>query len=88
MPVFDTEKNFVMHVLEGKIELLFKFQELNDDQANKYILHDTLSISGHCFEHMWFVDEQNVPYEGHIISVKLLSKSNIAKLTATKLEAW
>ena len=24
-----------------------------------------------------------MPYEGHIISVKLLSKSNIAKLTAT-----
>ena len=79
-----------MPVLEGKTELLFEFQELNDDQANiiKYILHDTLSISGHYFEHMWFVDEQNVPYEGHIISVKLLSKSNIAKLYCYILEAW
>ena len=40
-------------------------------------------ICGHYFEHMWFVDEQNVLYEGHIISVKCSSKSNIAKITAT-----
>ena len=60
-------------------------QELDDDQANiiKNILHDPISISGHYFEHMWFVNEQNVLYEGHITSVKCSSKSSIPKVTAT-----
>ena len=72
------------NVLEGKTELLFEFKEINDDQANIIIniLHDRLSISGHYFEHMWFVDEQNVLCEGNIISVKCSSKFNIAKITA------
>ena len=70
---------------------MLEFQELNDDQANiiKNILHDPLCVSGHYFEHMWFVDEQNVLYEGHTISVKLLSKFNVAKITYCYiLEAW
>ena len=73
------------NVLEGKTELLFEFQELNNDQASiiKNILHDPLCISGNYFEHMWFVNEQNVLYEGHITSVKCSSKSKITKITAT-----
>ena len=37
-------------------------------------------ISGHYFEHMWFVNEQNVCYMK--ASVICSSKSNIAKITA------
>ena len=65
--------------------IAIELQELDDDQANiiKNILHDPISISGHYFEHMWFVNEQNVLYEGHITSVKCSSKSSIPKVTAT-----
>ena len=42
----------------------------------------------HYFQHMWFVNGQNMLYEGHITSLKCSSKSKITKFYSFLLETW
>ena len=62
-----------------------KFPELQDNQRSTItaILTNPAIIIGFHFEHMWFVDNQNVLYQGHVLSVKCSKRSSMPKVTAT-----
>ena len=62
----------IQSVAEGNAELCIEFPEMDESHINitKAILY---------FEHLWFVNEENVLYQGKIVAVKL-SKN---KVTAT-----
>ena len=40
-------------------------------------------IDGLYFEHLWFVNEENVLYQGKIVAVKLSKNCKVYKVTAT-----
>ena len=44
------------------------------------ILTNPAVIIGLHFEHMWFVNNQNVLYQGHVLSVKCSKRSNMPKV--------
>ena len=62
-----------------------EFPDLTRDQANTIskALLSPCTINDLYFAHMWFIDGQNVMYNGHIISVKTSGKYKIPKVTAT-----
>ena len=70
---------------DGKAQLHDEFPELQDNQRSTItaILTNPAIIIGFHFEHMWFVDNQNVLYQGHVLSVKCSKRSNMPKFTAT-----
>ena len=45
------------------------------------LIHAAIIIGLH-FEHMWFVNNQIVLYQGHVLSVKCSKRSNMPKVTA------
>ena len=42
-----------------------------------------MPIDGLYFEHLWFVNEENVLYQGKIVAIKLSKNSKVYKVTAT-----
>ena len=62
-----------------------EFPDLTRDQANTIskVLSSPCTLNDLYFAHMWFIDGQNVMYNGHIISVKTSGKYKIPKVTAT-----
>ena len=42
-----------------------------DESHIKAILANPEVIDGLCFEHLWFVNEENVLYQGKIVAAKL-----------------
>ena len=79
-----TAKN-LQDVADGKAQLQDKFPELQDNQRSTItaILTNPALIIGLHFEHMWFVNNQSVLYQGHVLSVKCSKRSNMPKVTAT-----
>ena len=75
----------VQNVADGKGQLHDGFPELQDNQKSTIsaILTNPAIISGHHFEHMWFVDNLNVLYQVHVVSVKCSKQSKVPKVTAT-----
>ena len=67
-------------VAEGNAELCIEFPEMDESHINitKAILANPEVIDGLYFEHLWFVNEENVLYQGKIVAVKL---SKIVKCT-------
>ena len=67
---------------DGKAQLYDEFPELQDNQRSTIsaILTNPAVIIG---LHMWFVDNQNVLYQGHLLSVKCSKRSNMTKVIAT-----
>ena len=72
-------------VADGKAQLHDEFPELQDNQRSTItaILTNPAIIIGFHFEHMWFVDNQNVLCQGHVLSVKCCKRSNMPKVTTT-----
>ena len=62
--------------------LLNEFPELSPHQVSIIlkVLSDTSSILGLYFEHLWYVNEKNVLYNEHVVSVKPLTKSKVPKV--------
>ena len=54
-----------------------------DESHIKAILANPEVIDGLCFEHLWFVNEENVLYQGKIVAVKLSKNCKGYKVTAT-----
>ena len=69
-------------VVEMEHNLLNEFPELSPHQVSIIlkVLSDTSSILGLYFEHLWYVNEKNVLYNGHVVSVKPLTKSKVPKV--------
>ena len=69
-------------VVEMEHNLLNEFPELSPHQVSIIlkVLSDTSSILGLYFEHLWYVNEKNVLYNGHLVSVKPLTKSKVPKV--------
>ena len=61
------------------------FSELSEAQRSTIltVLSDVPSLNGVYFEHVWYVEEHNVLYNGHIIVVKPLMKFKIPKVIVT-----
>ena len=78
------QKN-LQDVADGKAQLQDEFPELQDNQRSTIaaILTNPAVIIGPHFEHMWFVNNQIVLYQGHVLSVKCSKGSNMPKVTAT-----
>ena len=72
-------------VAEGRSELSIEFADLTDDQINTIleVLANPCTINGLYCEHLWFVNQQNVMYKGHVINVKCSKKSTTPKVTVT-----
>ena len=60
-------------VVEMEHNLLNEFPELSPHQVSIIlrVLSDTSSILGLYFEHLWYVNEKNVLYNVHVVSVNL-----------------
>ena len=69
-------------VADGKAQLHDEFPELQDNQRAPLLQYSPIIIGLH-FEHMWFVNNQSVLYQGHVLSVKCSKRSNMPKVTAT-----
>ena len=69
-------------VVEMEHNLLNEFPELSPHQVSIIlkVLSDTSSILGLYFEHLWYVNEKNVLHNGHVVSVKPLTKSKVPKV--------
>ena len=72
-------------VAEGRSELSVEFVDLTDDQMKTIleVLANPCTINGLYCEHLWFVNQQNVMYKGHVINVKCSKKSTTPKVTVT-----
>ena len=72
-------------MVDGKTQLHDEFPELQNNQRSTItaILTNPAVIIRLHFEHMWFVDNQNVLYQGHVLSVKCSKRSNMPQITAT-----
>ena len=72
-------------VADGKAQLRDEVPELQDNQRRTITAIPTnpAVIIGLHFEHMWFVNNQNVLYQGHVLSVKCSKRSNMPKVTVT-----
>ena len=66
-------------VAENLENLEKEFPELSEAQRSTIltVMSDSSSLNGLYFEHVWYVNEHNVLYNGHIIFVKPLTKSKI-----------
>ena len=75
----------IQSVAEGNAELCIEFSEMDESHINitKAILANPKVIDGLFFEHLWFVNEENVLYQGKIIAVKLSNNCKVYKVTAT-----
>ena len=64
------EKKFKL-IFEGEIDL-YNELDITRDQANTIskTLSNPCTLNDLYFAHMWFIDGQNVMYNGRIISVK------------------
>ena len=82
--IADSEKKSIS-VAEGKSELPIQFSYLTDDQMNTISedLANPCTINGLYCEHLWFVNQQNVMYKGHVINVKYSKKSTTLKVRVT-----
>ena len=47
------------------------------------VLASPCMVNGLYCEHLWFVNQQNVMYKGHVINVKYSKKSTTPKVTVT-----
>ena len=65
--------------------MLNEFPELSPHQITTIlnILSDISSTLGLYFEHLWYVNEKNVLYNGHVVCVKPFTKSKIPKVIVT-----
>ena len=72
----------IQSVAEGNAELCIEFPEM-DESHIKAILANSEVIDGLCFEHLWFVNEENVLYLSKIVAVKLSKNCKGYKVTAT-----
>ena len=72
-------------VVEKEDNLLNEFPKLSPHQITTIlnILSDISSILGLYFEHLWYVNEKNVLYNGHVVFVKPYTKSKIPKVIVT-----
>ena len=70
---------------KGKSELSLEFSDLTDDQMNTIseVLANSCTVNGLYCEHLWFVNQQNVIYKGHVINVKHSKKLKTPKVTVT-----
>ena len=70
---------------DGKAQLHDEFPELQDNQRSTItaILSNPAVNIGLHFEHMWFVNNQSVLYQGHVLSVKCSKRSSMPNVTAT-----
>ena len=75
----------IQSVAEGNAELCIEFPEMDESHINitKAILANPEVIDGLYFEHLWFVNEENVLYQGKIVAVKLSTNYKMYKVTAT-----
>ncbi|KAL5497354.1 hypothetical protein EMCRGX_G013815, partial [Ephydatia muelleri] len=71
----------IQSVAEGNAELYIEFQRWMN--PTKAILANPEVIDGLCFEHLWFVNEENVLYQGKIVAAKLSKNCKGYKVTAT-----
>ena len=72
----------IQSVAERNAELCIEFPEM-DESHIKAILANSEVIDGLCFEHLWFVNEENVLYLSKIVAVKLSKNCKGYKVTAT-----
>ena len=72
-------------VAENLENLEKEFPELSEAQRSTIltVMSDSSSLNGLYFEHVWYVHEHNVLYNGHIIFVKPLTKSKIISHNVT-----
>ena len=75
----------IQSVAEGKAELCIEFPEMDESHISitKAIIANPVVIDGLYFEHLWFINEENVLYEGKIVAVKLFKNCKVYKVTAT-----
>ena len=75
----------IQSVAEGNAGLCIEFPEMDESHINitKAILANPEVIDGLDFEHLWFVNEENVLYQGKIVAVKLSKNCKVYKVTAT-----
>ena len=68
-------------VVEKEDNLLNEFPELSPHQITTILnfFSDISSIVGLYFENLWYVNEKNVLYNGHVVCVKPFTKSKIPK---------
>ena len=75
-----------LHSVAENLEKLDKeFPELSEAQKSTIltVMSDSSFLNGLYFEHVWYVNEHNVLYNGHIIVLKPLTKSKIPKVIVT-----
>ena len=74
----------IQSVAKGNGELCIEFPEMDESHINitKAILANPEVINGLYFEHLWFVNEENVLYQGKT-AVKLSKNCKVYKVTAT-----
>ena len=65
--------------------MLNEFPELSPHQITTILnfFSDISSIVGLYFENLWYVNEKNVLYNGHVVCVKPFTKSKIPKVIVT-----
>ena len=70
--IADLKENFKRRCRMLLMAMHDGFPELQDNQRSTIsaIVTTPAIISGHHFEHMWFVNNQNVLYHVHVVSVK------------------
>ncbi|KAL5491100.1 hypothetical protein EMCRGX_G016322 [Ephydatia muelleri] len=75
----------IQSVAEGNAELCIEFPEMSESHINitQAILANPEVIDGLYFEHLWFVNEENVFYQGKIVAVKLSKNCKVYKVAAT-----
>ena len=81
-------KKKMQDVADGKAQLHDEFPELQDNQrsTSTAILTNPAVVIGLHFEHMWFVNNQNVLYQGHVLSLKCSKRSNILLPTGNTMK--
>ena len=69
-------------VAECNAELCIEFPEMDESHINisKAILANPEVIDGLDFEHLWFVNEENVLYQGKIVAVKFAKNCKVYKV--------
>ena len=72
-------------VAEKELDLSNEFQDISECKKNVIlsVLSNESVLNGLYFEQLWYVDNQNVLYNGHIICVKQSKKSQVPKVVIT-----
>ena len=75
----------IRSVAENLENLNKEFPELSEAQKSTIliVMSDSSFLNGLYFEHVWYVHDHNVLYNGHIIFVKPLTKSKIPNVIVT-----